>query len=278
MKNTILIAAALACLASCNKGLSPASAPEIVFRADGAFSAEVGTKAAEVTAGNLNHLYVSASYGTSGSETEYWTNTVFTKESDKYISGKYWPNTNPSMHFYASNLPMTFTAGGAKVSMTDNSTDLVCAYIGNPRFQSENTLSLRHVLARIGNCKIYLPQGYQGSGLSVKLTPKVSGIYDIPNGRWSSETTGAQATIATQFGSGGNSNDIYLIPGNYTLTATYTLTKDAYTETITKTSSVNLAAGMINLISATLPEGNAKEITFTVTVDPWTDFNINASF
>ncbi|MBP5675432.1 MAG: hypothetical protein J6W94_00260 [Bacteroidales bacterium] len=288
MRNFLIFAAAILCLLSCNKGPAPSSYgdDEILFRADGTFSASVTTKATEVTGSNLSQIYVNASQGTSGSEEELWSNVSFSKSSDKYSGGKYWPNYSTNsirMHFYSSNLPLTFSSTGAIVSVPDNSTDVVCAYCENPSWKAENTLYMHHILARLGKCTISLPSGYNGSGLTVKITLNYSGTYNIRTAKWITSTpASSQVTIATAFGSSGNANDIYLLPGNYTLTATYTLTKGtgsgAYSETFTKTASVNLAPGMINLISATLPEGEATDIVFAVTVNPWTDYSITASF
>jgi hypothetical protein len=288
MRNFLTIAAALLCVLSCNKGPAPASSgsDEILFRAEGSFSASVTTKATEVTGSNLSQIYVSASYGNTGSEQELWTSVSFSKSSDKYSGGKYWPNytTNSiGMHFYSSNLPLTFSSTGAVVAVPNCDTDVVCAYCQNPSWKAENTLYMNHILARLGKCTITLPSGYSGSGLTVKITPNTSGTYDIREAKWITSTpASSQVTIATTLGSSGNANDIYLLPGNYTLTATYTLTKGtgsgAYSQTFTKTASVNLAPGMINLISATLPEGEATDIVFAISVNPWTDYSITASF
>lgn len=254
---------------------------EIIFKAAGeGFSADVQTKASAVT--SLSSFNVLAITGTAGSAESAVFNSGFSGTAT-YTGGKYWPATNPSYKFYASNATMAPAASGPTIAAT-NAMDIVCAYLGSPTYKASNTLTFNHIFARLGSCNISAPSGYVVSNLSVKVTPNTGGTYNMYTGNgktdgtgWSGKTAGSQTTIASALNSS-TSNDIYLVPGTYTLTASYTLTAGDYTESFTKSANVSLVAGKVNNISATLPAGNAVGISFTVSVTPWSDNNISASF
>lgn len=292
-KNLITIIAALAavlCLPACQKeGAAPEfqAAQEqghesIVFTAMGdGFSADVQTKATSAVT-SLSSFNVNCVKGTMGSSETSVFNSAFSGSSS-YTGGKYWPATDQGYKFYASNATMTAAATGPTIAAT-NATDIVCAVLASPSYKASNALVFNHIFARVGTCKISAPSGYTVSNLSVKITPKTGGTYSLyaGNGKtdgtgWSSTTNGSATTIASALGST-TDNGLYLVPGSYTLTATYTLTQGDYSESFTKTASVSLTGGKVNNISATLPAGNAAQITFTVSVTAWTDNNITASF
>ena len=256
---------------------------EICFTAEGSFEAEVKTRAtAEVT--SLASFSVNAVSGTMGSSETSVFNAVFDKDGSgsDYKGGKYWPSTDQSYKFYASNVSMTPASGGPTIAAT-NATDAVCAVLSNPTYRSSNQLKFNHVFARIGSCNISAPDGYAVSDLAVKITPKTGGTYNLYTGDgktdgtgWSDVSTGVDTVIASGTGSTAD-NGLYLIPGNYTLTATYTLAKGDYTESFTKTASVDIVGGKVNNISAALPAGNAEQITFTVSVAAWGTNDITAT-
>lgn len=289
MKNNLILTALLTMVAvSCLKteprqeAMDSDDAGRITFAAsdkNGFF--QVLTKTDVVT--SLPTFYASASTGTAGSETKVWDNVLFTYDNDRslYAADKYWPRTDPSYHFRASNVTMTFAAGDATVSAT-NTQDVVCAYEPDPTFKEKNTLTFEHIFARIGDVTVTATGGYTISDVTITLTPKVSGTYNIRTGSgqtngtgWSSTTDGSVTTICSRAAAIEPSanykqtNDVWLVPGSYTLTASWTATKDDYTETFTgKNAIVNLAAGKVNAIAASIV-GDATEITFGVTLTAW---------
>lgn len=280
MKKTLLIIAAISSFVSCVKDTEQAEQKEIAFTAAESFSADVITKATAVA--SISKFYVTATTtSTTGSETKLWDNKEFTKASNdtKFTSsGIYWPASQKAMHFYASNLSPVFSGGDVTVS-ANTDTDVVCAYLDSPSWKSVNQLTFDHILARLGRCTITAPEGYTGSNLSITIKPMTGGTYNLRTASWSSQTEASSAVVVTNsFDGGGTVNDIYLIPGQYTLTAKYTLTKGTYSQSFTKTASVTVSAGCINLISATLPQGNATDIQFTVSVNEWTNHSITATF
>lgn len=286
----MMAAVAAVAVVSCNKqpvGVDVLAQDEIVF----SFEDEAATRATEVTTSNLSSLNVSATTGTS-SETAVFTSAAFTKQSNKWKGGKYWPASDQSYHFYASNAALTHTSSGNTVSPSNANTDIVVGYLASPTYKSENALTLGHIFAQIGTVTVNAPSGYTVSGIKITVQPKTSGTYNLKSGSWTSRGSAGSAqyiagtastglSITTAGGSvNGGDKDLWLVPDTYTLTATYVLSIGDYTSsTITKTSSVALTQGANNNITATLPASDdVSEITFTVTVTPWDTANKNVSF
>jgi len=283
-----LAAAALALAVSCNQEPAPVASPseprEIVFSAGGAMSAEVTTKTSEISSLESSGFYVSATSGTT-TESQLWNNAAFSYSSGKYKGSKYWPLENNGIHFYASNANMSFSEDGCIVEgASANSKDVVCAYLPSPAWKEPNDLTFEHIFARIGVVNVTPPAGYNVSGFSITFTPYVSGNYNIKTGEWSGkavDTSMSNKTIANSATSA-NDNNMWVVPGEYELTATYTLEKGSgagrYQEQFTKKATVNLVAGKVSSIQTTLPDGNATEILFNVTVTPWGSNAISATF
>ena len=223
MKKIIFPAIAGALLfTACNKELpqSNVSAPAedfqeipVIFKAGGVFDADVSTKASVVNSGSLetSGFYVAANKKLNDVESAVWGNTKFSYSSGAYKGDKYWPHTaNGTYIFYASNVALTASAEGATVS-ANTDTDVVCAYKDDPTPKATNTLNFEHIFARIGTCNISSPEGYTVTNLSVKITPKTSGVYSIKSSSWTSSTAGSETTIANALNSSTNV-DLYLIP------------------------------------------------------------------
>ena len=281
MRRTLLLSflALTGLVVSCNKA-DVESIPEglIAFRQTGlesAFSATVQTKATAVT--DLSSFNVTCTTGSAGSETSVWNNVAFTKDGSVFKAGdggKWWPSTDPGYHFYAANAALTFNADGPTVAAT-NGTDVVCAYMPSPAYKTPNTLEFKHIFARITDVTFSSIDGYTISGISVTITPKTGGTYNLRTGNgktdgtgWSSLTTGSATGIANAT-PGTKTNDLYLVPGNYTLTASWTATKGNYTKTFSnKTVDIAVVGGKRNSITASLT-GDASEVLFSVSVAAW---------
>ena len=274
-----LLAAAALMSTGCEKSTPPRHADdgEIVFAAQG-LNFNVQTKATPVT--ELATFNVLASTGTVGaSETQAWAPVAVTKDGSDYLTGKYWPLTDQSYHFYASNASPTFGATGSTVT-ADGSTDIVVAYLPSPSFKEKNTLTFNHIYARVGNLTLNTQSGYTLSGVSATLKDGVSGgTYNIFSGNGQTDGTGWSGLSAASDRALGafsssttapvSSNDLWLVPGDYTISVTYTLNKGDYSEQFTKTGTVSLVAGKTNTITATAVGGSASEIKFGVSVTAW---------
>lgn len=280
--SVLLVLAVFGCVfTSCNREAliveEPYDHDEVVFRADG-FEAEVSTKATAVTDSDLSTNGFSASCvtGSAGSDSAVWSNIAFSKSGSYWKGGKYWPTSNPSYRFYAvypSSYTMTAAAGGATIAAT-NANDIVCAYASSSTYKTANTLTFNHIFARLGSVTVNQGSPYTISSITISITPKTGGTYNLRTGAgntngtgWSGLTDGSATTIASKTGS--NSNDIYLVPGTYTLTATWTATNTPYTKTFTgKTVDVALVGGKTNNITCTLT-GDGTELQLGVSLTAW---------
>lgn len=249
------------------------------------------TKASIVDASTLasSGFHANATTGTVGAESEVWSNALFTLSDGKYRSvGKVWPEGgNPGYHFYASNASLTYTSSGPTVSVS-STMDVVCAVNDSPAYKSANGLAFYHIFGRIGSVVVSAEDGFTISGISIKLTPVTGGTYSLREGAghtdrtgWSGLVTGSATTIATAVG--GNPNDLYVVPGTYTLTATWTASKNGTTHTFTdKTVDVAVSAGMHNTITLTLGGGNLKYAAkFSVSATKQVEFaegNLQATY
>ena len=184
-----------------------------------------------------------------------------------YSADKYWPASDPQYHFYAANENLSFSAQGCGIQVADASKDIVAAYLPDPSYKNSNDLTFQHIFTRIGTIQVMAPSGYTITNVSLALSAPVSGRYNVRTGAWTPGTSQAQSLNV-------GSNDVYVVPGTYTLTVNYTLSKGDYTERFSKSGSVTLEKGKINKISTTVPEGSATEIRFSVTIDPWTEIEL----
>lgn len=282
MKKTMFLISALACIVSCDKGQIPSGEPEeIAFTINDSFLADVSTKASEVTGAGLTRFYAAATSGLS-SESVLWQGKEFSLQAggSKYTcSNVYWPGAECSIHFYASNLNPSVASSGAVTVSATNTTDVICANNSTPVWKSVTPLVFEHIFARVGKVTVYAPSGYNGNSISVKIRPLTGGTYNLKTKDWTDLTTASSDVIITnRFDGYGTDPDLYLVPGDYTVTATYTISKGTYSQEYTKTATVYLAPGKKNLISATLPAGDAADLEFTVTVKAWEENNITATF
>ena len=259
----VLVAASV--FGSCAKELTDlpdntSGSETISFGMDGSFSAKVQTKATEVT--SLSSFYVTAVTGSAGSESQVWNSVQFNQVPGSspatYVGDKSWPLSDPGYKFYGSNVALNFAAGGTYVNAS-NATDVVCAYLSSPTYKTKNTLTFEHIFARLCRVDVAAQTGYTVSNISMYITPKTGGTYNLRTGAgytdgtgWSSITTGSATLISDK--TGATDNDIYMVPGNYAITCTWTAT-DASGVSVTHTneaSTLPIKGGATNNISVVL--------------------------
>lgn len=298
MKTKTLLLFALAgtiLAAACEKNVGPApvkSSREITFGVAGNRNLDIFTKGATpVGNDNLGTLYVSAI-----TDSGYaFQNAGFAESGDgKWKGGKYWPVTDPTYIFAASNMSIEGSSSHPYVSVNTD-TDVVVDYLTSPTFQADNTLELRHIFAQIGTVTMKAPDGYTVSDLKLRIRPIQQGFYYLDTDSWTAGEPAdddvyifGTADAGVDLGVGGSEtsddNDLWLVPGDYTLTATYTISIDAFSETKTATATVTFAQGYNNHIglssgAANIPTpGDIQELSFTVNVTAWDEQNVTASF
>lgn len=260
--------AAAAILVSCAKEAPVAvqEAPEmseITFAVEGDLDFSVRTRATALT--SLESFNVIAENDT---PSQVWSLSSVTKSGSNYKTGKMWPATDQKYSFYASNEAISYNASGSTVSPKNADTDVVVAYsaYSSANYRKSVPLTFDHIFARVGTVNIPAPDGYAINVSSVKINGATSGTYNLKSAAWTSKGSSSDKTLQV------GSNDLYIVPAQCTITVTYTLTKGDYSQSFTKTGSVNIAQGMINNITATptlSDDEGANEIIFTVTLTPW---------
>lgn len=260
--------------AGCAKSVEPENQhPQqiVLCVGDDTIDMDVQTKATAITA-IPSTLYFSVTTVTSGSsETQKKASASVSLSDGKIATGLYQTVSPTTYKYYVSNLPINFAASGSTVSAS-NTTDVIAGTATSS--STSPSVTLDHIFARTGTLTLKTQSGYDLSNVSWKIasvTGGTSGTYNIAKQAWSSLTALASTSIA-------DSSDMYLVPGSYTLTVSYTLTKGDWTQSFTKKASVTLVGGKINNISGTASGGNASEISLTVSLTPWESNNITADF
>jgi len=282
MKKSVLFLSALAALAaSCSRDAVPVpGAPDGEIRFTAAMPGmSVLTRTAAVT--SMDTVNVLCYTGTPGSAETQVFNSVFRSDGaaqPTYTASKFWPAQDASYRFYASNLPVVHSAAGSYVVAT-NAYDVLVASLEEPVFKASNTLVFSHAFARLGTMTVTASDGYEISGLTITLVPLVSGNLKLSNLTWSSTSEGAAVTLATEPGLNA-ATDVYLVPGTYTMKASYTLTKGSYSQTYTdRSGSVTLQAGYMSNFSTDLAKtGAAVGLSFSVEVEAWKDKSHEVNF
>ncbi len=245
---------------------------------------EDATKTTAVTSLDASGFRVSAVTGTPGSELEAWTDIPFYKNGDYFTGGKYWPNdVDPGYTFYASNVPLTYTALGATVSVT-NDTDVVCCYKTSNAWKTRPVLYFRHIYARVSTVAVAPMSGYDVSNITIWLVnAKTGGTYNLRTGNgqtdgtgWSSLTPAGAADTqlfryAGEITDGnsetGSNNNLYIVPGEYYLKGSWVSGGNSYSS-ILSDSPINIVAGKVNTL-ACLIEGDGGIILSTLDGITW---------
>lgn len=274
MKHTSLLPlvflSASALLASCSKEATGVDIPEtseiVLAVDDGSMDMNVATKATAITA-VPSSLYWEGTSGTWKSETAKWSSASASVSSGMLNTGKYQTATATAYNYYLANSAITFASGGSTISAS-NATDVIAGCTQAATTSTTPSITLDHVFARTGTLTCNTQSGYTISGVSWKIQSKsggtggTAGTYNIATKGWSGVTALVQTAVTS-------SSDMYLTPGVYTITVSYTLTKGDWTGSFTKSGDVTLVAGKVNSITCNASGGAASEIVLGVTLTAW---------
>lgn len=289
MKKIVMYLLLAGAALSCTKESAPSVRPsdEIIFSVGDNLSCEVFTRATAVTSlSKVNWLCTS----TASPATQIYSLNDLAVKSGSVSTGVFWPSVSTTYTMYASNAAMTFTKGSSgdgsvTVNPTSNSTDVVIGKKSGVAWKSKGSITLDHIYARLSNVVLTAPAGYILSGATLSMSAPTSGKYELNSDKWTPGTAVAQTFGSAVYDSestDGNkatlAQDLYVVPGTYTLTCKYTLTKGAYTESFTKSAEITLAKGMKTSITSTLPSGNAAGIEFAIVITAWGDTSLAPVF
>lgn len=261
MKRFILFflpVAVAAVLCGCEKeAASAGEGVEIAFHINGGIDFSVLTKASEVT--SLSSIYWEACQD----GVVIHPVSSYPVEGGGVSTGKYWP-LGAVYDYMVSNVPF-FTGTG--VIAASNDIDVVVGTMPGVRDNSCN-VDMKHIFARTSSLTLDTQAGYEISEIVWKIKSKgeesgTAGHYTIGSG-WAANST---APLEEREFSG--TSDLYLIPGTYTVTVSYTLTKGDYRESFTRSADISLYEGCLNSIKGSAVGGNAVGLSLSVTVEPW---------
>lgn len=230
----------------------------------------------------------------------------------KASPAKYWPIADPSYTFYAVSASesttnavvaeapdMTFAATGTTISMAaDYDKDVVCAYLPfngeSSNFKIKNQLAFKHIFARVAGVTVTAADDCAISNITISIVnAKTGGVYNLRTGDGQTDGTGWSDKLpatgdkeiyahAAAIASGSNdatgstydntTNSLFLVPGAYTLKASWTASVDDYSQTYTNktsTGTINIVGGKVNSISVNLT-GDASKLEFSVSLAEWT--------
>lgn len=219
----------------------------------------------DVTTDDLITFHLVGTTGTAGNESVVsdLNDVTFTRTTDGFRSNeKFWPSTNPFYHFYAANTNVTFAADGCTVSPANNYLDIVAAYLPNPTYAHDNTLTFNHIFAKMGTVTVNSIYGYTLSNVSFSVKAcKTGGTYNLRTKTWSALSGSANVNVSD--------SGTLVVPGTYQFSVTYTYTRGAYVYSATKSCDVTLVQGKVNNITVTPPVTPATPINFEVSVADW---------
>ena len=232
------------------------------------------TKTAEVT--SLSSIYWGTttggnSYGTA-SESAEWAVENAAVSAGVVNTGHYVDVTAPgTRNFYLSNKPFTV---GASISISaDNSEDVVVGRLYGCSTATPS-VTVNHIFARMGVLTMNAPDGYTIDGINWTIRGKsgvygTSGTYDCRQQSWSS----GSGLAGTTFISSGS--DLYVIPGAYEISCSYTLHKLGMSQNVTATADIAIQRGKVNNVTATAIGGTVITTSFALTVGDWgTNHNV----
>lgn len=273
---------------SCGKETIPVQKTGVIFGAhmssDSLFAEK--TKSAEVT--SLSSFYVCATESDHVTPADdggsaFINNSVFTLVggTTDYVSDKAWPATSFSngLEFYAANKSITMNGSVAPFVSTDNSTDVVTAYMSNPTVLVKNELTFYHAFTRINSVTVTAESGFTISNVTIKVKNcKDSGTYDIRSGLWTSTSSSGDVTIYSSAGTGTQNSALNLCPGLTSFICSWTATWGSRTTVFenVECAAVSLLKGTKYDLSVKL-SGLTNMIEFTMDFHPWVDSNLDVN-
>lgn len=222
---------------------------------------------------DIDRMYVTVSKGTVGSESLVFQNQLFFWNGYNFLGEQDWPSQGPQYRFYASSVPTEFRSGGT-VLWADGTSDVVCAYSGNPTWGAINVMSFAHIFGCIGTVSLSAEPGWSISAVSVTIEAVTGGTYDIRSGDGHTDRTG-WSELVTESGyainppaPGTRSLNAYLVPGTYQVTASWTATAGAVSQSYEDLSArITVRAGESVDVLITL----GGRLAFTTTAREWNE-------
>ena len=277
MRRILFIIAAIISLASCNKEANDIAVGEpqeiVISLEDGSMDIDVYTKTTALST-LPSSLYLAGTTGSGTTQSEKWSPESMSVSSSKISTGYYQTATATAYNYYLSNLAMTFSASGYTIVADGSTTDAI-AGIASAETSVTPSVTMDHIFARTGSISISSTNGYTLSDVTYQLASKgentgTKGTYNICTKAWSGTTALATQSITTY-------SELYLIPGEYTLTVSGIETVGDYQNTFTGSKDITLVGGKVNSVTITRTGQGADEklISVSVSLNSWGNNSIN---
>ena len=217
-----------------------------------------------------SRLFIAMTSGEAGqNETSVLAPVSKDVDAGKIATGKFQTSNPVPYNYYASNVGMTFSERGCTVAAT-NDTDVIVGI--TPASSSLSpSIHLGHVFARVSGFEVSAPAGFSVSGASARLreidgtsVTGMAGTYNIATGSWVSSTSRLSTARAIE-------PDQYYIPGTYEISYSFTLSKDDWSQSYTKTGKVTLGQGKVNRIVAYFNSEIPEPVNIGVSLTDWAD-------
>lgn len=271
----LLLSASLA--ASCTSfDTEHGNTGEFTLNLEGDFPVEFSTKAIAVTS-IPQMMYWSATTGPLTSETGKYASTMALVPSGGKISTGIMTTEIPeTLNWYVSNTALSYNSGCTVIPMA-STIDVIAGMVSSD--DASPSVTLKHIFARTGTLTLEAQWGYELSNVSWTITGKDtiggkeigrSGTYNISRGEFT-EVSSPVSNLSIS-----SSSDLYLMPGVYTISVSYTLSRmksPYYRKTFTKSADVTLVEGAVNNITGTAVGAPEVEVEFalSVSLSPWSN-------
>ncbi len=184
-------------------------------------------------------------------------------------TGVYQTSTPTPYYYFVSNSTPMLISGKTKMHVT-TSTDVICGV--NLSSGTTVNVTMQHVLARVGTVSVSAEAGYTVSSVSLTLVAPGTGCdFNATDNIYESVSTGSDVVIAGAVGN--NANDLYVVPGSYTLNLSYILRMNNYYKSFSKSTTIYLSRGQVHSINVVL-DGDATQVDYSVTVRPFTESTV----
>ncbi len=264
IRKLIIVFSFLALLFACQKAADVEEEIVVHLESD---NIDLNTKANAVTS-IPSTVYWGMTYSNGSGKQSTTTKSV---SNGTFSTGYYQTASATTYIHYVSNV--NFTAGGNLT--TNNGTDVV---VGKTSSNSTTpTVALGHIFARTGSLTLNVPSGYSSSGVTWKISGVSSvngtaGTYNVSSDSWTATSATLGSTDIT------SSSNMYLIPGTYRFTCSFTLTKGNFSKSYTQSADIYLEKGYVNNIRATTSTDEAVLIKFTTSITAWSSSNTDLEF
>ena len=263
-------------LRDANREMTDDPSKEIVIGLDPDFDIQFGTETKATAISSIpSSLYWGASTGTLNTgETSKWAAASATVSSSKINTGKYQTVSPTTYNLFVANQSFSTSSNKTTMTVANNNTDVIYGKVSSN--SSTPSITLDHIFARTGSLTLTSKSGYTDTATSWSIVGKgdvtgTAGTFNLSTGTWTSRSSALSSQAIT------SSSDLYLLPGVYTISVTFTHSIGDYTSSYTRSADVTLVAGKINNITAVVTGPDIPQIQISLSLTAWSSNPISVN-